>query len=98
MRVLEINGAVALNMERGDLGSLWRRFVAFLSKRFEAARMSQMRQAGERELASLPDHLLTDIGVRRSDLAGVRARWFSDAFTIYGPDACSRIWGDHPRG
>jgi uncharacterized protein YjiS (DUF1127 family) len=95
MRVLEINGAVALNMEPGDLSSLWRRLAAFMGKWIEARRRRRIRRAGEHELASLPDHLLTDIGVHPSQLAYVRTRWLPDTFTIYGPDAYSHAWGDH---
>jgi uncharacterized protein YjiS (DUF1127 family) len=95
MRVLEINGAVALNLEPGDVGSLWKRLAAFMAARIAATRIRRSKQACERELARLPDHLLTDIGVRRSELTSARPRWVPDAFVIYGPDAYSRVWGDH---
>jgi hypothetical protein len=95
MRVLEINGAVALNMEPGELGSVWRRLAAFMAARIEATRMRRIRQAGKREFVSLPDYLLTDVGLCRSEPAHVPHRWLPDAFTIYGPDAYSRVWGDH---
>jgi hypothetical protein len=36
------------------------------------------------EPAEMPDWLLTDIGLRRSDLPR-RRRWFIDLFRVHGP-------------
>jgi len=48
----------------------------------------------ERAFAGLPAHLPKDIGVSRSDLAAAGRPRLSDAFTIYGPEAYTRFWGD----
>ena len=49
----------------------------------------------EQEPADMPDWLLNDIGLRRSDLPR-RRRWFTDLFVVYGPASSGRDWGWGP--
>ena len=65
MHLQEINGAVVLKMEPGDFRFLWRRITGLLF--VEAERKGQKRWVYGSALAELPDYLLVDMGVRRSD-------------------------------
>jgi uncharacterized protein YjiS (DUF1127 family) len=94
MQVLEVNGAVAASFEPHDLSSFWNGIVKFVSARAEAATLRRRILAGEREIAQMPDHLLADIGIRRTDLSCARRRWLPDAFTVFGPDTDARFWMD----
>ena len=95
MRVFEINGAIALRLEPGDLGALWRRITGFLASNIKAEWTRQKIRAYERELAKLPDYLLADIGVKRSDLVHAAPRWRPDTFRIFSPDPCAHFWTDN---
>jgi uncharacterized protein YjiS (DUF1127 family) len=92
MQVLEVNGAVAASFEPGDLNSVWKDILKFARARAEAAKLRRRMVAAEREIAQMPDHLLADIGIRRTDLGCARPRWLPDAFTVFGPDADTRFW------
>ena len=93
MQVQEINGAVALKMEPSDLGSLWRRITRFIASLVEAELKRQKRRLYESALAELPDYLLADVGLRRSDLVYARRRELPDDFTIFLPRTLPRALG-----
>ncbi len=48
----------------------------------------------EQEPAEMPDWLLTDIGLRRSDLP--RKRRFTDLFVVQAPASSAGDWGWGP--
>jgi uncharacterized protein YjiS (DUF1127 family) len=92
MRVILVDGAAALVNDRSGPDSGWRHAARFLARCLGALRAGQRRRRAERELASLPDYLLADMGVRRADLAQAQRASLPGVFAAYGPDAHPRLW------
>jgi uncharacterized protein YjiS (DUF1127 family) len=90
-------GAVGLVADPPGSIAWWPQAIRLLARGVRRMRARQVRRIGLAKLAGLPDHLLRDMGISRSELRYERRPSLPDAFTVYGSDSYTRVWGDGPR-
>src|SRR4051794_29452318 len=96
MRFLLVIGTVALIADLHVTGSRWTWSWHSFASGLATLRATRVRRRAQRDLARLPDYLLSDIGVTRSDLRPVRS-WFPDTLFNGNPDIWARGWIDGGR-